>query len=185
MAFNQLPIIPIYQTFYHQKSNQLVNWEVRSDYELDLHAISSFIALGFMLENSTFFKDIKVLQPSTKYTIDTNQRIQDLQQTWQWNYNPLDRSFNKILEEFTALFETLVTNNNENKNILLPISGGIDSRTLFVPFKDNPKLILTSYEFQDGLIESETGHKLSEHFNIPFYSQKIQRGYLWNKLDEL
>ena len=25
---------------------------------------------------------------------------------------------------------------------------------------------------------------LSEHYNIPLFSQKIQRGYLWNKINE-
>ena len=177
MDINQIPIIPIEQTFYNKNSNKLINWEPHSQYELDLSAISSFIALGFMLADDTFFREIKVLQPSTKYTIDTKKCINNLQKTWQWHYNPSDRSFDDALEEFSNLFERLIVNNIKNKHILLPISGGIDSRTLFVPIQDNPELILCSYEFQDGFIESEVGHKLSAIFNIPYYSQKIQRGY--------
>ena len=69
MDVNQIPIIPVDQTFYNHHSNKLVNYEINCQYELDLHAISSFIALGFMLADSTHFKNIKVLQPSTKYTI--------------------------------------------------------------------------------------------------------------------
>ena len=184
MDINQIPIIPIEQTFYNKNSNKLINWEPHSQYELDLSAISSFIALGFMLEDSTYFTDIKVLQPSTKYTIDTTKNIQNLQQTWQWHYNPSDRSFDEILEEFSALFEKLIINNIKNRSILLPISGGLDSRTLFVPLKNKSKLTLCSYEFEDGVSELETGKRISERFKIPFYSEKIQRGYLWDKLDE-
>ena len=185
MKYQQTSIIPINQQFYNEKTNELVNWEVNSRNSLDLQAISSFCALGFMLDDDTFYKNINVLQPSTKYTIDTSKRIQNLQQTWQWHYSPLDRSFDEILEEFTILFEKLVKNQVGNKSILLPISGGLDSRTLFVLVKDKPELTISSYEFEDGFPESESGQKLSEQFNIPFYRQKIQRGYLWNKLDEL
>ena len=184
MDVNQIPIIPTEQTFYNKKSNKLINWEPHSQYELDLSAISYFIALGFMLEDSTYFTDIKVLQPSTKYTIDTTKNIQKLQQTWEWHYSPSDRSFDDILEEFSSLFEKLIINNIKNKSVLLPISGGLDSRTLFVPLKNKSKLTLSSYEFEDGLSESETGKQLSKRFKIPLYSEKIQRGYLWSKLDE-
>ena len=45
-------------------------------------------------------------------------------------------------------------------------------------------LTLSSYEYDGGFSESETGQKLSEHYNIPLFSQKIQRGFLWNKINE-
>ena len=51
--------------------------------------------------------------------------------------------------------------------------------------KDRNNLTLASYEFEGGFPESETGIKLSQRFNIPFYTQKIQKGYLWNKLEDL
>ena len=101
------------------------------------------------------------------------------------NNQDFNRSFSDILEEFTVLFEKLVKNQIENKSVILPISSGLDSRTLFVPVQNSSELSLCSYEFEGGFPESETGRKLSERYNIPFYTQKIQRGYLWNKLDEL
>ena len=107
-----------------------------------------------------------------------------MKKNWQWNYTPREITFLEIQDEFSSLLEKLVENKIENKRILLPISGGIDSRTLFASVKNRSELTLSSYEFQDGFSESETGHKLSEHFNIPFYAQKIPKGYLWNKIDE-
>ena len=103
---------------------------------------------------------------------------------WKWHYSPRDITFNDALEEFSNLFEKLVINGVRDKNILLPISGGIDSRSLFVPVKNMTNLILSSYEYDGGFSESETGQRLSEHYNIPLFSQKIQRGYLWNKIYE-
>ena len=73
----------------------------------------------------------------------------------------------------------------KEKNVLLPISGGLDSRSLFVPVSKQSNLILCSYQFDGGLNETYYGRKLSERFKIPFYSQKIPRGYLWEKLDQI
>jgi hypothetical protein len=79
----------------------------------------------------------------------------------------------------------LVEKKIQNKNILLPISGGLDSRTLFVPIKNSTKLKLFSYEFIDGIRETFYGKSIANEYDLPFISMKIEKGYLWHKLDEL
>ena len=179
-----IPIIPVDQIFYSTSTRELIQWKDTRDLEIDYQAIAIFCALGFMLDDDTYYKDIKTCKPSTKYDINNN-IIKKVKKNWQWNYTPREITFLEIQDEFSSLLEKLVENKIENKRILLPISGGIDSRTLFASVKNRSELTLSSYEFQDGFSESETGRRLSEHFNIPFYSQKIQKGYLWNKLDKL
>jgi len=51
--------------------------------------------------------------------------------------------------------------------------------------RNRDDLTLASYDFEGGFSESETGKVLSKQFNIPYYTQKIQRVYLWKKLDEI
>ena len=179
------PIIPIKQFYYKPKSMELVPWEFESTYNLDLKSISSFISLGFMLDDDTYFTEIKTCKPATEYQTNEKNKIISEQKKWNWHYDPIERSFNDILEEFSLLFNRLVIDRTKEKNVLLPISGGLDSRTLFIPIKNRSDLTLCSYEFEGGFAESQIGRKLSEQYYIPFYSQQIQRGYLWNKLDEI
>jgi len=178
-------IIPEEQLFYNKGSSAIFEWTIDSKLDLDLQAICTFVALGFMLDDDTFFNEIKTFKPATKYTLDENNIIIDEEKYWKWHYSPKDSTSSEILEEFATLFENIIQKQIENKSVLLPISGGLDSRTLFVPLKDRNNITLASYEFEGGLPESETGSKLSQRFNIPFYTQKIQKGYLWNKLEDL
>ena len=102
-------IIPINQIFYNKKRNEIIDWEINTNNSLDFEAIASFCSLGFMLDDDTFFKEIKVIPPSTKLRLDEN-TILNKEKNWEWHYNPHDRSFNNILEEFTILFENIIKN---------------------------------------------------------------------------
>jgi len=163
----------------------IVPWEINSQNELDLKSIVTFCSMGFMLEKDTYFKGIKVIQPSSQYTLDKHNKILEMKAGWEWYYKPQDRSFNDVVEEFSNIFESIVIESTKNKSILLPISGGLDSRTLFVPIRGRSDLTLASYEFEDGFNETSFGESLSQIYNIPFYSQKISRGYLWGKIEQV
>ncbi len=127
-----------------------------------------------MLEDSTYYKEVKVINHATHYIVDGNDIINKKETTWDWHYHPGDLPFTMVLDQFAELFNNIVEERVKDKSILLPISGGLDSRTLFVAARDKSNLTLGSYEFEGGVSESETAQKLSEHFNIPLYSQKIQ-----------
>ena len=179
------PIIPINQVFYNQERTEIVNWNNNlRGLELDGKALTVFCALGFMLDDQTFYKNIKTCRPATKYKLNNN-TILSSEQYWKWNYNPIDRKFSDILDEFTILLENIIKSKTKNKSILLPISGGLDSRTLFVPVKERKDLTLSSYEFENGFHESDTSIKLSNQYKIPLYVKTIPKGYLWNKLDQI
>ena len=179
------PIIPVTPIYYDNNSMKKVLWHHNPNYTLDYEAICVFCAFGFMLEKDTYYNEIKVLQPSTQYNTDENNCIIKPKEYWHWNYSPTDRKFNDVLDQFSSILDESIRNKIHNKSVLLPISGGIDSRTLFVPIKNKVELKLCSYEFTDGIKEIRYGQTLAERYDLPFYAQKIQRGYLWNKLDEL
>ena len=178
------PIIPIKQEFYDLRTNKIVNWETNSNNNLDLEAIVSFCSLGFMLDDDTFYNDIKVCKPATEYRLNEKSEITEKKTNWEWHYKPQERTFNDILEEFTQLFEQIIIDRTHGKKILLPISGGLDSRTLFVPMSHRKDLTLASYEFENGICETWYGEQLAKHYNIPFFSQKIPNGYLWNTINK-
>src|SRR5215467_8021658 len=84
--------------------------------ELNHEAICVWVALGFMLDRDTFFKGHFWNRP---------------QQT-PWYYHPNGNSFNDTVDQFAELFETTVKNSIKGKDVLLALSGGLDSRTLAV-----------------------------------------------------
>jgi len=179
------PIIPIEQTFYDTESNKITPWKNVSINNLDFKAISSFCSSGFMLDDDTFFSKIKVCKPASEYQLNGDQKIIKENTSWKWHHSPEERPFNQIIEEFTEIFEKTIIDCTYKRSILLPISSGLDSRTLVIPIHKRKDLTLASYDFEGGFPESKTGEVLSKQFNIPYYTQKIQRGYLWKKLDEI
>ena len=56
------PIIPVNQVFYNQESAEVVIWNNNlKDLEIDCKALTVFCALGFMLDDQTFYKNIKTV----------------------------------------------------------------------------------------------------------------------------
>ena len=52
-----------------------------------------------------------------------------------WYYEPKNISFNEAVMEFTDIFENIINVNTNGENIILPLSGGLDSRTLATALK--------------------------------------------------
>ena len=183
-SFNN-PIIPLDPIFYNLNSKKIVQWNKVNYDNLDFKAIAAFCALGYMLDDDTYSENIKVCKPSREYTINTQNQISSEREVWKWHYSPQDKSFKVILDEFIELFEGFVNKNTLNKSILLPISGGLDSRTLMAAVKDRQDVVLGSYEFEKGIKEIKYGRMVSKEFNLPFFSKKIPVGYLWNNLEKI
>ena len=70
------PIIPIEQNFYNTDTGKIVSWgNHHQDLEIDYKAIAVFCALGFMLENDTYYSQVKVLKPATNYKLEGENEI--------------------------------------------------------------------------------------------------------------
>ena len=100
-----LPIIPINQIFYNSASKEVISWPIYHNGALDYKSIATFCALGFMLDDDTYYDDIKICKPSTEYQINENNQIIYQQKAWNWHYSPKERSFDQTLDKFATLFE--------------------------------------------------------------------------------
>lgn len=185
MASFYNPIIPLDSIFYNIHTKNIVKWNRVQFDDLDFKAIATFCALGFMLDDDTYSKNIKVCKPSTEYSVNDQNQISREKEVWKWHYSPQEISFNIILDEFLETFEGFIKNNTLNKSILLPISGGLDSRTLMVASKSRKDVVLGSYEFEKGINETQYGRSIAKQFKLPFLSKKIPKGYLWNNLEKI
>lgn len=168
-------IIPIEPTFVGYKQT------------LDKRAICIFMATGFFLDQDTYYKEQKVLKPGCKYEINTTtQKILSEEAYFKWHYSPVDRPFKQIVDEFAELFETIIKEQISDNKVILPLSGGLDSRTQAVALKYlNIPVNSYSYKFQNGHDETYYGKQIAKICDFPFQAMTVPKGYLWNSVDEL
>ena len=169
-------IIPTYQQFV----------KVIAPHELDKKAICIFAATGFFMGTDTYWKDLKVIAPATINTIDDNGFLIESKPWFEWHYKPRNISFENALEEFTELFELICAEQAGDKPVILPLSGGLDSRTQAVAFSKlkNP-VTAYSYAFKNGFPESSIAKKIAKVYDFDFKEFTIEPGYLWSKVGEL
>lgn len=160
--------------------------KVDRPHEPDLKAICIFAALSYFLGSDTHWKNIKVLPPGTINTVDENGFWTGSKPWFQWYYKPRDISFEKAVDEFTELFHTICEEQAGDKTVLLPLSGGLDSRTQAVACsKLKNKVISYSYSFHNGFKEGAIAKQIAKVFDFEFRNMTIPPGYLWDAIDDL
>lgn len=155
------------------------------DRSLNLKAICIFAATGFFLEKDTYFTDLEALQPATDYKFDSENKITDLKRYWEWNYSPRNLSLRQATEEFAHLFEKLTDENLRGKKIILPLSGGLDSRTQAAAVERNSDISCYSYKFENSFNETKYAKEICRIKNFNFSEYTIPSGYLWKVIDRL
>ena len=154
--------------FYNKRKN--INHSYEGD--IDLYSIAEWIACGFFLGDNNFTK--QKYGQKTDFSCESN-----------WYYEPRDITFKSAVEEFTHIFETLIVSNVKNKNIILPLSGGLDSRTIASALRNTDNIVTYSYEFLGGVKEIKYAKRISEEMNWPFNNYLIPKGYLWKRIERL
>ena len=173
----QNPVIPQKMLFYQQGG----------DHTFDLEAICFFAAFGFFLDRDSYWKDQKVLAPALTYERDATGNIVPGQPYFQWHYSPRAIELQQTVEEFTHLFETITREQVANQSVILPLSGGLDSRSQAVALQaiGHRDVQCYSYAFEESFDETLYGEKIAAACGFPFHAYTIPRGYLWNAIDEL
>jgi asparagine synthetase B (glutamine-hydrolysing) len=166
-------IIPSSSTFVGEKKT------------LDYEAICVFAATGFFLDSDTYYKELKVLKPATSYSIENNKIIAE-ESNFKWHYTPIERPLQQIVQEFASLFETIIKEQVQDKTVILPLSGGLDSRTQAAAlYHLGNKVNSYSYEFQNGHNETHYSQKIAKACGFSFQKWKVNEGYLWDKIEAL
>lgn len=152
---------------------------------LDYEAICVYVAIGFFLDQDTFYKNTKALKPAHDYTLEENEIILE-EKYFTWHYSPVDRPLKQIVKEFAILFESIIDEQVGNKKVILPLSGGLDSRTQAAALHHLKKDVKAySYAFKNGHNEAYYSEKIAKACNFNFQKFEVPEGYLWNCIDNL
>lgn len=153
--------------------------------ELDLKAICVFAATGFFLDEDTHYESVKALKPATEFERKSDGNIEVGKTYFDWHYSPRELTLKQATEEFTALFHRICGEQSKGTSIILPLSGGLDSRTLAAALKNHSDIQSYSYEYEGGEPETKFSEEIANAENFPFTGFKIEKGYLWNVIEEL
>jgi rhodanese-related sulfurtransferase len=155
-------------------------------HELNLEAICIFAAIGFFLDQDTYWRDLEVLPPASINTIDDDGFLIKSEPWFTWHHSPSNEPFETYLNEFTRLFEKTIDKQTSEKPIILPLSGGLDSRTQATALKQLGKSVTSySYSYKGGYPEAKLSKKVAKICGFKFQEFEISKGYLWDKIEDL
>jgi len=152
---------------------------------LNYPAICTYLAIGFFLEKDCWFKNQFALQPATEYKLDNKGKTQSETPWWRWHYAPRDITLKQATEEFADLYENISQQQLGDRKVILPLSGGLDSRTQAAVLKRTKNVFSFSYEFPNGTPETRYARAIAKALGFPFKAFTIPKGYLWNKIEQL
>ncbi|MBX2963395.1 MAG: hypothetical protein KF687_12840 [Cyclobacteriaceae bacterium] len=171
-------IIPSHPQFYWTAPEQ--------PKELDLNNICIWAATGFFLDDSTFYSQYKYCKPGHVHTFDEHGALLNIIPWFEWNYSPRDITLNQATDEFEFLFEDIIANEVGERKVILPLSGGLDSRTQAAAlWRLNKNVHTYSYAFVGGHDETEYGKRIAQVCGFPFEDWKVHSGYLWSCIEQL
>lgn len=175
------PIMPVRHKFYNCRTRKLLHENHCFENEaLDLKSIAFYAATGFFFDDRTYYKYIRLLPAASKIITDDMHTIQSITPYWNWYYNPVIHTLEEATEAFAATFEKYLFDEIKNKRAILPLSGGMDSRTIAAAIPEGMKDITTySYQFCGGENEVKYGRAIAQAKNLPFLEYEISAGYLW------
>ncbi|MGE5943264.1 MAG: asparagine synthase-related protein, partial [Flavobacteriales bacterium] len=163
----QTSIIPIKQQFAIREHTEHV---------LDKKALCVYVTLGFFLEADSFYKYQQVLQPSTIYQLNEQKHVVKQQPYFKWHYSPRKLAFKTALAEFTDLFESIVKEQSLKQPVILPLSGGLDSRTQAVALHHLKAHVQSySYSFKDGFKEHLIAEQIAKTCGFNFKAFEIPK----------
>lgn len=170
-------IIPTQQSFVKIKD------EPR---EVDYKAICLFAATGFFWDDMTYWKDTKVLRPASINEVDENGYLISSKPWFKWHYHPNAQDFETSVQQHQDHLEQIIDEQIANQQAILPLSGGLDSRSQAVALhKLGKKVQSYSYSFQGGYKEHAISEQIAKACDFNFQAFDIQPNYLWKRIDEL
>jgi asparagine synthase (glutamine-hydrolysing) len=155
--------------------------------QLDWEGITGFLAMGFFPSDKTYLSTIKILQPASVYCFNKSLDLVSSKRYWNWEYTLSDSSVSKHVEELNEVLSSSLQYSLADKRVALPLSGGLDSRTLagVITSGNLPKSLWGySYGYTGNSPENKIAGKIAAKKNIAFDSYVVPN-YLFEQIDTI
>jgi hypothetical protein len=159
----------------------------RSEPEIDRAALGALALLGFPIGDRTLDASTRVLPPATCLTLDAAGREVDRRRYWHWSHRvEARRSPEATLGELWDLLRHLVTDGvPEGAAVVLPVSGGLDSRALAAALAgvpDAPAVRAFTYGYDPSSAEIRSAAAVADRAGFPALRLTIPP-YLFDRAD--
>ena len=160
--------------------------KIKGQDEENLEAICVFVALGFFLDSDTYWKNQVCLAPASIHKLDDHGFLLNSESYFGWYYKPQKINFDEAVEQYETLFRAITKSQVKDNTVILPLSGGLDSRSQALIFKGLENQVdAFSYSFENGFKEHLISNQVAENCGFNFESYAIKEGYLWGSIEEL
>lgn len=159
-----------------------------SSKKLDWEGITSFLGQGFFANDNTFLANIKILEPASHYKFDKKLSKTKHKRYWDWQHNTTGVSISEKIDQVHQSLLESVAVATTNRKVALPISGGLDSRTLLGVLTEGEvnykSLWGYSYGYTKNSIETRISKKLAKVKGVSFDGYKLPN-YLFDRIDQI
>ncbi len=167
-------------------------WSVteRSRRTLDWVAITGFCGFGFYPEDRTMYDDVRVLRPATCTVFDERGEAVRETRYWNWTHEPQQhRSDDDFLDEFDEIWSRTIATQLNGRRAVMPLSGGLDSRTLFAAATQRSGLVTTpvrtlTYGYSRSSVEIRISQQVAAARG-QHAAEYVIEPYLLDRIDEV
>jgi asparagine synthase (glutamine-hydrolysing) len=140
---------------------------------LDWVGLGSYFTNGFFHNNRTFVNEVKLLLNACEYIYDSNFNLITKKNYWEFKQNLSNKSFEENVDTFAEILDQIKDDYLKlDGTLAMPISGGLDSRTITGLFsktnKDIFRLWSYSYGFGPKSIETKISEEIAKKRGINF-----------------
>jgi len=154
-----------------------------SERRLDWEGLAGFFGLAFFPGDRTYYRDVRILRPASVYEFDGNGRLIQSERYWQWFHRPeKGRSEGETIEAFGRVLGEVLEDMTRTGRVALPLSGGLDSRTVAACLPEGASPFSYSYGYTADSIEIRIAREVAEAAGLRFRGHVI-RPYLLDRLD--
>ena len=145
-----------------------------ANYDYDEFGLLGFFAFGFFPQNRTYYKNVRILRPSTHEIFNSSGKLISSKRYWNWSFQPdHQRSYEDTVTELASLLREVMTDLCQNGKIAIPISGGLDSRSAIAASPDRD-LWSFSYGYTSDSTETKIAREIAAARNIRFEAFTIK-----------
>jgi len=155
--------------------------------KLDWIGLSGFFRTGFFPGDRTFYEDVKILKPASRYVFDDSGTLISQERYWSWP--PPSRRLDSraaALDAFGEAFLGVMQEMLDEGRIAIPISGGLDSRSTVAAI--GPELAAAdrvwsfSYGYGYRSVETAIGSQVASARALSHATCEI-RPYIFDRLE--